>query len=249
MNDDPGSLDASAGAEEYSSHGNQDDLPLVPLFPLPNVVLLPRAVLPLHIFEERYKTMTRHALEGDRQIAMALLRPGWEKSYYGRPPIESVVCVGTILSAEELPDGNFNFLLQGTMRGEIVAEVGSEPYRLARVRAIRDIPATAEAMSKRRRELIDLFTSAPIAGTVMARQFTKMLATRMPTAEIADLAAFTFIEDASAKQSLLADADVERRVGATVCLLEEALRSIGPAPAVVSTPLSSVNQYRNPSLN
>ncbi|MGH7179252.1 MAG: LON peptidase substrate-binding domain-containing protein, partial [Tepidisphaeraceae bacterium] len=54
------------------------DLSAVPLFPLPNVVLFPRAVLPLHIFEERYKEMTAHAIAGEAQIAMALLRPGWE---------------------------------------------------------------------------------------------------------------------------------------------------------------------------
>src|SRR5687768_2370471 len=75
---------------------NVSDLCAVPLFPLPNVVLFPRAVLPLHIFEERYKTMAADALAGDRLVAMALLRPGWEKSYYGRPAIEPVVCVGTI---------------------------------------------------------------------------------------------------------------------------------------------------------
>ena len=50
-----------------------------PLFPLPNVVLFPRAVLPLHIFEDRYKAMITDALRGNRLIAMALLKPGWEK--------------------------------------------------------------------------------------------------------------------------------------------------------------------------
>src|SRR5665213_523951 len=63
-------------------------LSAVPLFPLPNVVLFPRALLPLHIFEERYKAMTADALAGDKQIAMALLKPGWEKNYYCRPAIE-----------------------------------------------------------------------------------------------------------------------------------------------------------------
>src|SRR3954464_4040637 len=85
----------------------------VPLFPLPNVVLFPRAILPLHIFEERYKLMTADALAGDRQIAMALLQSGWEKNYYGRPAIEPIVCVGTILNHERLADGKYNFLLQG----------------------------------------------------------------------------------------------------------------------------------------
>src|SRR5215217_8938156 len=95
------------------------DLGAVPLFPLPNVVLFPAAVLPLHIFEERYKAMTADALRGERRVAMALLRPGWEKSYYGRAAIEPVVCVGRILSHEKLVDGKYNFLLQGTLRARV----------------------------------------------------------------------------------------------------------------------------------
>src|SRR6266478_35888 len=91
-------------------------LTAVPLFPLPNVVLFPRAVLPLHIFEERYKVMTADALSGDRLIAMALLRPGWEKNYYGKAAIEPVVCLGQILTHEQLDDGKYNFLLQGICR-------------------------------------------------------------------------------------------------------------------------------------
>src|ERR1043165_7214314 len=87
-------------------------LEIVPIFALPGVVLFPRAVLPLHIFEERYKAMTRDALECDRRIAMALLRPGWEKTYHGRPDIEPVVCVGNILTHERMADGKYNFLLQ-----------------------------------------------------------------------------------------------------------------------------------------
>ena len=60
--------------------------------------------------------MTTHALAGDRLIAMALLKPGWEKNYYARPAIEPVVCVGRILTYEHLANGEFNFLLQGVWR-------------------------------------------------------------------------------------------------------------------------------------
>src|SRR5947209_4114241 len=99
-----------SGMEQASGHLRFE---AVPLFPLPNVVLFPRAVLPLHIFEERYRAMMADALAGDRQVAMALLKPGWEKNYYARPAIEPVVCLGRILSHERLPDGCYNFLLQG----------------------------------------------------------------------------------------------------------------------------------------
>src|SRR5271170_7665930 len=102
---------------------SEADLSAVPLFPLPNVVLFPRAVLPLHIFEERYKAMTADTLCGDGQIAMALLKPGWEKCYYHRPAIEPVVCVGVILSHEKLADGTYNFLLQGVARARITREL------------------------------------------------------------------------------------------------------------------------------
>ena len=50
----------------------------IPLFPLPGVVLLPGALLPLHIFEPRYRAMVADALAGDRRIGMAMIRPGWE---------------------------------------------------------------------------------------------------------------------------------------------------------------------------
>ena len=63
----------------------QDDkLPgagIVPVFPLPNAVLFPRTVLPLHIFEPRYRAMVSDADAGDGMIAIALLEPGFEKDY------------------------------------------------------------------------------------------------------------------------------------------------------------------------
>ena len=117
------------------------DLSGVPLFPLPNVVLVPQAVLPLHIFEERYKAMTADALRGDRLIAMALLKPGWEKCYYSRPAIEPVVCAGIILSHEKLADGTYNFLLQGLVRATVAREHGQEPYRLAELHPLKEVLA------------------------------------------------------------------------------------------------------------
>src|SRR4051795_3353856 len=128
------------------------DLSAVPLFPLPNVVLFPRAVLPLHVFEERYKAMTADALAGRRKVAMALLRPGWEKNYYGRPEIDPVVCVGTIVSHERLPDGKYNFLLQGHSRARIVREHNphGKPYRRADLELLLESPIMEIDLSNER---------------------------------------------------------------------------------------------------
>src|SRR5947199_3253211 len=109
MNDD-----AFDGGGDDNDASRALDLSRVPLFPLPNVVLFPRAVLPLHIFEQRYRAMTADVLRagGERLIAMALLKPGWERDYYGLAAIEPIVCVGRILTHEELADGKYNFLLE-----------------------------------------------------------------------------------------------------------------------------------------
>lgn len=112
---------------------------LIPIFPLPDVVLFPHTLLPLHIFEPRYRQMVRACLAGDRRLAMALLRPGWEADYYGRPPIYPIAGAGEIIQHEELPDGRFNILLRGTMRIGITAELPSDkPFRVARARPLPD---------------------------------------------------------------------------------------------------------------
>lgn len=94
----------------------------LPLFPLPNVVLFPSVFLPLHIFEARYRQMLRDALAGDRMIGMALLKPGFEADYEGRPPIYEVGCAGLITHAERLPDGRYNIILRGIDKFRLVGE-------------------------------------------------------------------------------------------------------------------------------
>src|SRR3954465_8007381 len=99
MSDHPESLDDFGGTAR--------------LFPLPNLVLFPSVVQPLHVFEPRYRQLMVDALAEDRLIAMALLQPGWEDDYHKRPPIYPGVCIGRIFKEEKLEDGRFNLLLQG----------------------------------------------------------------------------------------------------------------------------------------
>ena len=118
----------------------------LPLFPLPGVVLLPGTLLPLHIFEPRYKAMIADALEGDRLIGMAMLRPGWEQR--NEPlPIYPVGGAGEIVESEDLEDGRYNILLEGRFRYRVLGEDRPSPYRLAR---IEEIPAGPFAVRSER---------------------------------------------------------------------------------------------------
>ncbi len=113
--------------------------PLLPLFPLPNVVLFPRMPLPLHVFEPRYRTMVADALEGHRAIGMVLLKSGWESDYYGRPPVYAVGCAGLIERCQRFEDGRYNLLLKGVARFRVDSERGGLAYRVAEARYSGDI--------------------------------------------------------------------------------------------------------------
>ena len=106
---------------------------VVPVFPLPNAVLFPETVLPLHIFEPRYRRMVQDASDGDGRIAIALLRPGWEERDQGRPAIHDVGTVGRIGNLWPLPGGRFNLGLVGLQRVEFTEVPSTKPYRLAGV--------------------------------------------------------------------------------------------------------------------
>lgn len=103
----------------------------VPLFPLSGAILFPRAQLPLHIFEPRYREMVRDAAEGASRIAM--VQPH-RLDDDNKAPLYTVGCVGELVGMEELDDGRFNIVLLGTNRFRLVRE--EEPdglYRCAEV--------------------------------------------------------------------------------------------------------------------
>jgi Lon protease-like protein len=116
--------------------------PLIPIFPLPNVVLFPNVFLPLHIFEPRYREMVTDALAGDRIIGMVLLRPGYRADYEGRPAVYPIGTAGVITHSEALPDGRFNIVLRGIEKFRITGEDERRAYRLAH---IEPLPETAVA--------------------------------------------------------------------------------------------------------
>jgi Lon protease-like protein len=137
--------------------------PIIPIFPLPNVVLFPNVFLPLHIFEPRYRTMVADALKGDRIIGMTLLQPGFEADYDGRPPVYATGCAGLITHSELLPDGRYNIVLRGMERFRIVGEDTTQPYRLAHIEARPETASAAQPLETRaRRQRLEAVLSATI---------------------------------------------------------------------------------------
>ena len=116
---------------------------LARLFPLPNLVMFPHSLHPLHIFEPRYRQMLAAAQRDDRIIAVTLLDPSHEGFGQALPEIAQVVCLGKVVAATRLPDGRSNILLLGVHRARIIEELETDcPYRQARVELLDDEYAT-----------------------------------------------------------------------------------------------------------
>ncbi len=104
----------------------------VPIFPLGGALLFPRAQLPLHIFEPRYREMVRDALKSDQLIAMIQPRPMPEAVAGQMRPNDlfEIGCLGRLIGSEELEDGRFNIVLEGLGRFRIAREAdATTPYR------------------------------------------------------------------------------------------------------------------------
>jgi Lon protease-like protein len=184
------------------------------LFPLPNVVFFPFVMLPLHIFEPRYRQMTADALATDRLIAMALLQPGWEADYDGQRPVHPVACLGRIIAEQRLEEGRYNILLRGVSRVRILHDVHQgKLYRSARVELLKDsaMPAGTTGKDLRRRliERVPGWFPAPTAGM---EQLQKLLQTDLPLGALCDIVSFALPLTIEAKQRLLEELEVQERV-------------------------------------
>jgi hypothetical protein len=116
----------------------------VPVLPLPNVVLFPDVDLPLHIFELRYRTMVREALSGERWLAMATLKAGWEADYHGSPAFHELGCLGRFEDVEWLPNDCYNLRLRGVRRVRFGRVAREFPYRACEVEVLGEAPFDAD---------------------------------------------------------------------------------------------------------
>jgi Lon protease-like protein len=196
------------------------------LFPLPDLVLFPHVMQPLHVFEPRYRAMVSEALATDRLIAVVRLEPGWEADYEGRPPVASVACLGKIVSEHRLEDGRFNILLLGLRRIEIVGEVATpRPFRTAQARILHD--GESPDAGERKRLIQDLLESfRRTLPTIKGVKDTMavLLKKNVSLGVLTDLIAFATDFDGHIKQSLLAETNVLARAK----MLLERLAADGP---------------------
>lgn len=201
-------------------HGPREGRCVVPVFPLPNVYLFPGCVMPLHIFEPRYRRMIEDLLDRPGRLVMGTIRDG-ELDERGNPAILGIGGLGEIGRHERLSDGRFLIYLFGLARVRLVEVESPHPYRQVEIEPFAeiDVPATdadgyrervQKALLARSPEFLNLPEGLPLTHLVdLLIQRVKLPSTRM--------------------QELYCEPDLRRR---TECALSEhALRPVPPPGA------------------
>ena len=190
----------------------------VPMFPLPGVFLFPHQVLPLHVFEPRYRKMVADLLDGPGRLVIATTQLG-EREGPDRPPeVVPVAGLGEILRHEKLPDGRYMIWVLGLARVHIHEVDSDEPYRRVECLPFVEIAVPDFEAEDLARELRDA-TSARLKEPLPLPDST-------PPGLLADL----LLQTLQAPRSLVERAFAEPNVSARARLaLREARRSRKPS--------------------
>ena len=207
----------------------------LPIFPLPNCVLLPGGLMPLHVFEPRYRDLTRDCLAGPQLMAIARLRPGYEASYYGRPPVYERCGVGRIICSEELPDGRFALLLRGVARAEIARELPPDrTYRVVEAKLLPDASCDAATARDHHRRLITLCDRLAEVIDQGGPQLRDLVRSFESPGACADAIAAALIMDADERQELLEACDPMVRLQRTLGHVSHLLCELAPCTGAVN---------------
>jgi len=195
-------------------------------------VLFPQVLQPLHVFELRYRELLEESLATDRLIAMAVLAPGWESDYEGRPPLLPIACLGRVSTHCQLKDGAYNVLLLGVQRIRLVRELAPrKSFREAQVELCEDYypPQPAQTGSVLKEKLQQALMRVLPLLPEAREQIGQLMAADVSLAVLADMISYLLDIGLTAKQQLLAELNVHRRAEMLLKYLEQAV--IAPLPA------------------
>ncbi len=179
--------------------------------------MFPQTILPLHVFEPRYRRLVNDVLGGDKRFAVFLLKPGQEADYFGSPAPFEVGCLGEIVRAEAQEDGRFNVLLLGVARIRIEEFLTEVPYRVVGATLLPDEPVVPPAAS-----------ADQVFRTLLGRYFRTVLG-RATGSGIGDQTLETLVNTAAAnvetdvleRQRLLETRSLAHRLARVSELMEE----------------------------
>ena len=190
------------------------ELQRLAIFPLPGAVLLPYALIPLHVFEPRYRKLVRDCQAGAGVMALANIPPDAVRERKDPPRVLPVIGAGILARVDPLADGRSNIVVRGVLRARIVDELpAQEPYRLVHAEPLRDAPVAAargEALAGELRKLVLAWCAGhPDAASIALLQ---MAGSSAGPSELADAVGSAVLDSPQERQQLLEMLSPEERL-------------------------------------
>jgi Lon protease-like protein len=193
----------------------------VPVMPLPGALLFPHALLPLYIFETRYRAMLQHALDGNRMFCPALIKPH-RSEWHSVGDFHDVAAVGLIRACVGRGDGTSNLILQGLQRVRFVGFRQERPFPIAKIEPLASVAPTSRAETETLgRRVLALYNQFKGKGRQFPEKVDLYLSDLHDPEMLADLMAATFISDPSRRQQLLEQLSVQQRLRLVIRYLNE----------------------------
>ena len=198
------------------------DLPAsVPVMPLPGALLFPHALLPLYIFEMRYRAMLEHALGAHRMFCVALIkshRSDWDSV----EDFCDVATVGLIRACVGRGDGTSNLILQGLQRVRFTGFEQAQPFPIAQIEQLdSSTGASLDEIDELARHVLEFYARFKGTGRQFPETVDRYLTDLRDPEMLADLMAATFISDSARRQQLLEELSLADRLRLLVQFLRE----------------------------
>ena len=196
----------------------------VPVMPLPGALLFPHALLPLYIFEERYREMLEHALNHHRMFSVALIKPDrmeWESP----SDFFHIAGVGLIRACVGRGDGTSNLILQGLERVRFTDFEQESPFPIATIEPLESESSTSVETEALAAKVLELYSKLRMRGRELPEKLDRYLSDLNDVEMLADLMASTFVNDPLRRQQVLEELVLNQRLRLLIQYLREEIGS------------------------
>jgi Lon protease-like protein len=185
--------------------------PQAPVMVLPNATLFPNTLLPLFIFEPRYRDMLAWALEHHRMFCIALMKPGLDEAK-SSDEFHHIGGLGLIRACVGHGDGTSHLILQGLTRVEMIDFVQERPFRMASISSVSSEPATEEEGEVLSAQILEYCAHFQAKGAQIPETLDEQLASVNDPAMLCDIVTHTFVRDPHRRQLVLEQTHVAERM-------------------------------------
>jgi Lon protease-like protein len=192
----------------------------VPVMPLPGVLLFPNALLPLHIFEPRFREMLERALDDNRMLCVALIKPE-RQQWRTSTDFFSVSTVGLIRACIGRSDGTSDLILQGIHRVKFSDFEQEAPFPIARIKPLKTRAKPTVETDALATKVVELYTRLKSRERALPEKIDRYLGEMSDPEMLADLIASTFVSGATRRQQLLEELDLNNRLRLLIQYLRE----------------------------